>query len=111
MDDIAALLGGSALTGTCSTKKLDTFYPLQATGGRHSSRKYRDIRDYISAKNSFSDSMFDSCGTIRIGSTELAIKDSKQLWDKIRLTHYMEASLRVLRTMVTEEQINVNEMK
>ena len=71
--------------------------------------KFRDIRDFISKsgyKREERESV-DSLGTVKVGSTELSLKDSRMPLEKIRFTQYIEASLMILRAMVLEDKADM----
>ena len=68
-------------------------------------KKARDIRDYVTSQVKDSDHDTTS-GTIQMGSVEFAMKTNRIPLEKITIAQYMEASLRILRAMVTEDHIS-----
>ena len=52
----------------------------------------------------------DSSGTITVGSVKLAVKNGKVPIDKVTIAQYMEASLRIVRSMVTENNVQFPEV-
>ncbi len=64
--------------------------------------KWRDIRDYVSVTNKMSYPN-DPSGTVKIGNVELSIKDKKIAIEGLSMSQYMEASLRIMRDMVSED--------
>ena len=61
--------------------------------------KFRDIRDYVSSVSK-ENYRSDPCGTLQLDSTELTLNEAMIPLDKIKMTQYMEASLKILRAMV-----------
>ena len=51
----------------------------------------------------------DPTGTLSIGAVEvpLQIKDSKIALDKVQLSQYMEASIKILRAMIVEDGVGL----
>ena len=68
-------------------------------------KKARDIRDYVASQVKDSDHDTTS-GTIQMGSVEFAMKTNRIPLEKITIAQYMEAILRILRAMVTEDHIS-----
>ena len=52
----------------------------------------------------------DPCGTIKMGEVELSLKEAKIAIDKINLPQYMEASLRILRSMAVEDKAGLGQI-
>lgn len=72
-------------------------------------RKFRDIRDYISLVRK-GERGVDPTGTLTLGALEvpLQLKESKIPLEKVQLSQYMEASLKILKAMIDEDQINMS---
>lgn len=66
--------------------------------------KFRDIRNFISNKFKCSPEPSDHTGTVTVNGVELTLKDSKGPLESIKMSQYMEASLRILRAMVVEDK-------
>ena len=110
--DLMAMLGTKEETTPqdqpCAGKPaiFDPLLQLLSTSGVG---KARDIRDYI-ASHCKDDSSEDRSGTITVGSVELAMKSGKVPLDKVTIAQYMEASLRIVRSMVAEDNVQFPEV-
>ena len=100
-------------SATCPETKLheqgkaQIFDPLQMWGAKAKSlTKARDIRDYIAAVQKQSDQV-DETGTVKVGAVEFSLKETKVSIDKVKISQYMEASLRILRQMVIEDEVDM----
>jgi hypothetical protein len=89
--------------------RAQTFDPFQfelGLGGVASKKnKPRDLRDYIAGLQPNEDQ--DPTGTITIGSVEMALKDKRIGYDKIRMTQFMEANWRIMRAMILEDKVDM----
>ena len=73
--------------------------------GPYRGRKFRKVNEYITNMYAV-DPSYDAEETMNIGGVEFAVSKGKKLpMDKVKLSHYMEGALRVLREMVVEEQL------
>ena len=112
--DLMAMLGTTKtkeatpqeLPGTGKALIFDPLLQLQPESG---GGKTRDIRDYI-ASHCRDENSGDRSGTITVGSVELAMKNSKIPLDKVTISQYMEASLRILRAMVAEDGMQFSDV-
>ena len=118
VSDIMDIVHGSRTTaqapenlskeGTATGNGPSLFDPLDTKSiktGSSNNIKFRDIRDHISSIRKNSHLNQDPCGTLKVGAVEVALspKESKISLEKVQLTQYMEASLKILKAMVVED--------
>ena len=88
--------------------KAEIFDPLlqyEAKQNRGKRVKPRDIRDYISMHPMNAES--DGGDTVSFGAMEFTLKDSKIPLNRVKINQYMEASLRILRLILTEDNASI----
>jgi hypothetical protein len=101
--DIANLIqqGSSTLSGDAQHGKPLLFDPLQFDSQCKKSA-FKDIRDYITLVPRCLNSN-SQAESIRIGSQEFLLKDSKIPVELINISQYMEGSLRIMRDLALHE--------
>ncbi len=122
--NVGDILGivGSATTDTsaqqsCDSGKPSLFDPLAFTLENSSTRegsKFRDIRDFVTVltKDDTTGSMGvkrDQFGTVKMGHIEISLRENKVPLEKLNLAQYMEGSLRILRSMVVDDNITMGQ--
>ena len=112
--DLMAMLGTTKTKEATPQELPDTgkaliFDPLLQLQPASGLGKTRDIRDYI-ASHCRDENSGDRSGTITVGYVELAMKNSKIPLDKVTISQYMEASLRILRAMVAEDGMQFSDV-
>ncbi len=72
--------------------------------------KFRDIRDHISSRTKDKSGSRDPSGTLTVNGLDVVLKESKGQLESVRVTQYMEASLRILQLMVAEDKASLSQV-
>ena len=84
--------------------------PFSFGSGPHAGSKCRKITDYITNHAAVNPEN-DGDETVAIGGVNFCVSKSRKIsHDKVKLHHYMEGALRVLRELVVEENVQMNQV-
>lgn len=109
--DIAAFIDtGSSVISDEACGKPALFDPFQfVINDNIAKATYRDIRDYIALvpKSTGSDS---GPASVKIGSHEFLMKDTKIPWELLNVSQYMEGSIKIMREMALQDKCKMGEL-
>ena len=84
--------------------------PFGFGSGPYKGKKLRKLRDYIT-NLAFMDPSYDGDDTMTIGGVTFDVSKNKKLpMDKVKMCHYMEGALRILREMIVEDNISATQI-
>ena len=84
--------------------------PFSFGTGPYVGKKRRQVTEYVTNMLAV-DPSYDSDSTVTIGGVDFSVaKGKKVTQDKVRVPHYMEGALRILREMILEDDMPPNQI-